>query len=236
MTFKRRVFFTCVTDSFLEPGGRDIKERILKRIRDAGYEPQLFFREGLPKNMSWSFSNVRAVMQRCSGAVVLGLPRWSFQSGSKTVLMPSEFTHYEGAVAHAFQIPVLTIALYGMPERAVYSRGGDKIILTIPSDVSSAWINSDAFNFRFSAWLEELADRRDAFLGYCSEGKFAAQALQLYLTQEPSGTGQWISRVVQQFSMRSSVQLQDALEAFSFSRKMTSLRKGTAIKRHPETT
>src|SRR5271157_5912867 len=98
MTFKRRVFFTCVMDAFLESGGRDIKERILKRIRDAGYEPQLFFREGLPKNMSWSFSNVRAVMQRCSGAVVLGLPRWSFQSGSETVLMPSEFTHFEGAI------------------------------------------------------------------------------------------------------------------------------------------
>jgi hypothetical protein len=45
MTFKRRLFFTSPTDEFLEPGGRDIKERILKRIRDAGYEPQLFFRD-----------------------------------------------------------------------------------------------------------------------------------------------------------------------------------------------
>lgn len=183
MKFKRRVFFTSPTDDFLVPAWRDIKERILQRIRDKGYEPQLFFREGLPKNMSWSFGNVLAVMQRCSGAVILGLPRWSLQNGSETVLMPSEFTHYEGAVAHTFQIPVLTIALQGIPDRAVYWRGGDKVILKIPSHAESSWIDSDAFNFRFSAWLDELSERRDVFLGYCSEGQLAAQALHLYLTK-----------------------------------------------------
>jgi hypothetical protein len=184
MAFKRRIFFTSPTDEFLTPDGRDIKDRILQRIHAGGYEPQLFFREGLPKNMSWSFSNVREVMQRCCGAVILGLPRWTFQDGSETVLMPSEFTHYEGAVAHAFQIPVLTIAPQEIPDRAVYWRGGDKVILSIPSGAGPSWIDSDAFNFRFSAWLDELAERRDVFLGYCSEGTFAAQALQLFLAKE----------------------------------------------------
>ena len=184
MAFNRRVFFTSPTDEFLEPSGSEIKQRILQRIRDAGYEPQQFFREGLPKSMSWSFSHVRQVMQRCSGAVILGLPRWSMQTGSESVLMPSEYTHYEGAVAHAFRLPVLTIALKGIPDRGVYWRGGDNVILSLPNDAGAAWIDGDAFNFRFSAWLEELTQRHDIFLGYCSEGKFAAQALQLYLTKE----------------------------------------------------
>jgi hypothetical protein len=183
MTFKRRIFFTSPTDEFLNHDGIEFKNQLLQKIRDAGYEPQLFFREGLPKNMSWSFGSVRAVMQRCCGAVVLGLPRWSFQSGSQTVLMPSEFTHYEGAVAHSFLIPVLTIAPQEIPDRAVFWKGGDKVILSIPSGAGPTWIDSDAFKFRFSAWLDELADRRDVFLGYCSEGKLAAQALHLYLTQ-----------------------------------------------------
>ena len=126
MAFKRRIFFTSPKDEFLEQRGRDIKHRILDRIRKEGYEPQLFFREGLPKNISWSFSSVRSVMQRCCGAVVLGLPRWSFQSGSGTVLMPSDFTHFEGAMAHAFQLPVLTIAPEEIPNRAVYWKGGTK--------------------------------------------------------------------------------------------------------------
>ena len=126
MTLKRRIFFTSPTDEHLTPKGLEIKEGILQRVRDSGYEPQLFFREGLPKNISWSFSNVREVMQRCCGAVVLGLPRWCFQSGDETILMPSEFTHYEGAIAHSFHLPILTIAPTGIPDRAVFWRGGTK--------------------------------------------------------------------------------------------------------------
>jgi hypothetical protein len=184
MVFKRRIFFTSPTDEFLTPLGLEIKNRILKRIRAAGYEPQLFFREGLPKSMAWSFDNVRAVMQRCSGAVVLGLPRWSIKNDSETVLMPSEFTHYEGAIAHAFQLPVLTVALEGIPDRAVYWRGGGAVIHTIPSKADSSWIDGDEFTSRFSDWLEKLSERRDVFLGYCSAGKLAAQALQLFLAKE----------------------------------------------------
>ena len=184
MAFKRRIFFTSPKDEFLEPPGRDIKHRILDRIRAEGYEPQQFFREGLPKNVSWSFSNVRSVMQRCCGAVVLGLPRWSLQGAYGTVLMPTEFTHFEGAMAHAFQLPVLTIAPEGIPNRAVYWRGGDKVILTLPRGVGGEWVGGEEFNFRFCAWLEELANRRDVFLGYCSKAIVAAQAIQLYLTKE----------------------------------------------------
>ncbi len=46
MAFKRRVFFTSPTDKFLDADGRDIKKRILQKIRDADYEPQLFFVRG----------------------------------------------------------------------------------------------------------------------------------------------------------------------------------------------
>ena len=134
--------------------------------------------------MSWSFSSIRQIMQRCSGAVILGLPRWSFHKDNDTFLMPSEFTHYEGAVAHAYRLPVLTIALQGIPDRAVFWRGGDEVILMMPSDADHSWIDSEEFNFRFKAWLDQLAERRDVFLGYCSKGKLAAQALQLFLTKE----------------------------------------------------
>jgi Predicted nucleotide-binding protein containing TIR-like domain len=103
---------------------------------------------------------------------------------SRGGLSKTALKHYEGAVAHTFQIPVLTLAPEGILDRAVYWRGGDKVILTIPSDASPAWVDSEAFNFRFSLWLDEIAQRRDVFLGYCSEGKLAAQALQLYLTKE----------------------------------------------------
>jgi len=190
MKFKRRIFFTSPTDEFLDPTGLELKEHLLQKIRDAGFEPQLFFREGLPKNMSWSFSNVRSVMQRCCGAVVLGLPRWNFQDGAQTIHMPSEFTHYEGAVAHTCQIPVLTIAAQGTPDspefwnRAVFWRGGDKVILTLPHGSGPDWLQSEAFTFRFSAWMDEMSERRDVFLGYCSKGRLAAQAIQLFLSKD----------------------------------------------------
>ncbi len=101
------------------------------------------------------------------------------------MLIPFEFTHYEGAVAHAFELPVLTIALEGMmPDRAVYSTAGGDNILTMPSGASPSWVDSDDFKEPFSDWLKLLSERPDVFLGYCSAGKLAAQALQLYLTKE----------------------------------------------------
>jgi hypothetical protein len=135
MTAKRRIFTTTTRDKHLEQEGLEIKERLLERIRSEGYEPQRFFREGLPKNMSWSFSNVCSVMRKCCGAVVLGLPRWTLQCGSETIVMPSEFNHYEGAVAHACGLPVLTIALDAIPNSAVFWRGGDEVILTMQSAI-----------------------------------------------------------------------------------------------------
>ena len=52
MTFRRSILFTSPTDEFLDSDGVEFKNRLLQKIRKAGYEPQLFFREGLPKNMS----------------------------------------------------------------------------------------------------------------------------------------------------------------------------------------
>lgn len=55
MTFNLGIFFTSPTDEFLNPDGRDIKELILQRFRDACYKPQFFFvkSSGTGQRTSW---------------------------------------------------------------------------------------------------------------------------------------------------------------------------------------
>src|SRR5262249_32833726 len=59
-----------------------------------------------------------------------------------------------------------------------------EIVLTMPNGADRSWLDGPEFQFRFDAWLEQLAERRDIFLGYCSKGKLAAQAIHLFLTKE----------------------------------------------------
>jgi len=55
------------------------------------------------------------VMDRCDGALILALIRSEFdlQDGNR-LSMPSEYNHYEGALAIANDLPMLVVAEEGM--------------------------------------------------------------------------------------------------------------------------
>lgn len=184
MSFTRRIFVSSPVDEVLDPSSLAIKNSILKKIEDAGYEPQLFLLRGLPQNMAWSFKAASEVIRRCSGALVLGLPRFRLSGEHEMLLFASEYTHYEGAVAHTLGLPVLTIAQRGIRNSGVYWEGGGNPILYIPPAADTAWVEAPQFTQRFSAWLKEVGERRDVFLGYCSKARLAAQAVHLYLTKD----------------------------------------------------
>jgi hypothetical protein len=184
MSSKRRVFVSVPIDDHLNAKQLDLKQKVLTKVESIGYEPQIFLYRGMAAGMAWNFSAVNEVMRRCHGALILGFPRWRFKTEKEEVRFPTEYNHYEGALANSLKIPVLTVAEKGIVDRGIHWTGGGNPILFMPDDADSAWLASSSFQHRFDVWAEQMAERRDVFLGYCSKAKSTAQSIHLFMTSK----------------------------------------------------
>lgn len=184
---KRRVFISVPSDSHLNEKRRNFVYSILELIREAGFEPQRFLYDGLPASMGWNYQTVDEVMRRCVGAVIFAFPRWpipeSQQQDAGGVAFSTEYNHYEGGVANTLGIPTLIIAERGVADRGIAWTGGGKPILFAPQDADSEWLKEETFRHRFTLWLDQLKERRDIFLGYCSKARDTANAINLFLSK-----------------------------------------------------
>ncbi len=184
MSFRRRVFVSVPVDDHLDQRQLALKESILKRVEATGYEPQNFFFSGMAAGMAWNFSSASEVMRRCHGALILGFPRWRFAGPDGEVRLPTEYNHYEGALANSLKMPILTIAERGIVDRGIHWTGGGNPILFMPETADSKWLDGQSFQHRFNVWIEQMAERRDVFLGYCSKSKSTAQSIHLFVSNK----------------------------------------------------
>lgn len=183
---KRRVFVSVPADNHLQAGQREVVGSVLQLISNAGFEPQRFLYSGLPASMGWNFQTVDEVMRRCVGAVIFAFPRWELPNPNaveESTLLPTEYNHYEGAVANTLGLPTLIIAERGIVDRGIAWTGGGKPILFKPQGANASWLNEETFRHRFTLWLDQLKERHDIFLGYCSKAKDTANAINLFLTR-----------------------------------------------------
>lgn len=179
---KPRIYLSVPSDQHLSPERLKLKLAIIGAIETEGFEVQEFFARGVPANMSWDFEKANAIMARCEGVVVLAFVRWAFKDGQQaTILMPSEWNHFEGALATTRDLPLMVIAERGVPNRGIAYTGGGIAITFMPAGAKPNWLKSQEFKTRFSGWVSEVKKRPRAFLGYCSKAKSTADALTLYL-------------------------------------------------------
>jgi predicted nucleotide-binding protein len=182
---KRRVFISVPMNNHIDEGRRQVVQAVLQLISDAGFEPQRFLYSGLPASMGWNFQTVDEVMRRCVGAVIFALPRRALieseNSKSDRILLPTEWNHYEGAVAITLGLPTLILAENGIVDTGIAYTGGGKPILFKPQDADVGWLKEETFRHRFTLWLDQLKERRDVFLGYCSKARDTANAINLFL-------------------------------------------------------
>jgi hypothetical protein len=90
----------------------DLKWGVVEEIEKLGYVPEIVTnprgRSGLASAKSWSPDGTDEIARRCTGAVILGMPRCRFQDDQgEQVLLPTEFNHYEGALARTLGLPTL---------------------------------------------------------------------------------------------------------------------------------
>jgi hypothetical protein len=163
-----------------------IKRGVLERIRRLEFDPQEFHVSGIPKGDSWNFDRAIKVMRQCDGALILALMRHMYADGSTKILMPSEYSHFEGALALSCNLPCLVIAEEGMQMRGITSEMGGSFVLKVPMQTAAEWLETDKLLSEppFERWVERVKARYDVFFGYCSKANGLAQSIKKFLVDE----------------------------------------------------
>ncbi len=180
-----RIFVSLPADPWLTKQENKTKWAIVKAIEDLGYTTEIFLdprgTRSLAASQAWSANSCEQVMRRCEGCVLLGFPRWRINGEAGQVHLPTEFNHYEGAVAHTLGLPLLVLVQLGVLRRVVFDPSYKGYVGTIPAKPTPKWLVTDAFQVPFKYWREQLGLRRDIFLGYCSSSAMTARKIKEFL-------------------------------------------------------
>jgi len=186
VSITRRIYVSLPADPWLSKNINELKWGIVEEIEKLGYTPEIFTnpkgRPGLASAKAWNPREADEIARRCVGAAVLGMPRWNFQDGiGNPVLLPTEFNHYEGALARTLGLPTLVLVQRDVRRRVVFDMSFGGYVGEFDSNSDLSWLHTDEFRVPFHYWRELLKQRRDIFLGYCSSSQVTAAAIKRYL-------------------------------------------------------
>jgi hypothetical protein len=218
MTSTRRVLVSMPADRWLSSQQNALKWSIVRRIEAIGYKAEIFFdprgQGGLAAAEAWTPLRVDAVARRCVGAAVIGLPRWVVRDGHSRLKLPTEFNHYEGAVAYTLRIPMLVLAQEDIMRRVVFDDHFDSYVGVFSPQADPSWLRTRTFRVPFQSWRKRLSQRRDVFLGYCGSSIATASKLKRFLKLDLGATvldwktdfkpGQTILQQIEQAAQRCS--------------------------------
>jgi hypothetical protein len=182
MNLKPRIFISSPVDGSLTPTQRTIKAAIIRKLIAVGFEPQEFYTSGLSLREAWNFENVEQIMRRCQGAIVFAFEKWQATSPHNLVtILPTEYNHYEGALALALDKETLIIKEHAVESSGIAYNGGGHPILPLPLNVKPSWVNSNTFKGQFNDWVRSVQSRPHVFFGYSSKATDPAKRIIQYL-------------------------------------------------------
>lgn len=186
MELTRRIYVSLPADGWLTAAQNQLKWGIVEEIAKLGYTPEIFTNPkghpGLASAKSWSPTEADDIARRCTGAVILGMPRWTFDDGNgNEVRLPTEFNHYEGALARTLGLPTLVLVQADIPHRVVFDFAFGGYLGQFPPGADVSWLHTDEFRVPFGYWKAQLESRRDLFLGYCGHSIDTAKAVKEFL-------------------------------------------------------
>ena len=188
----RRVFVSMPADKWLTPKQNALKWGIVQKIEALGFKAEIFFdprgKRGLAAGEAWSPAKADMVARRCVGAVVIGMPRWEFYRGHGRARLPTEFNHYEGAIAYTLRLPMLVLIQDDLVRRVIFDESYDGYVGVFPDYADRNWLKSRAFRVPFDYWKRQMTRRRDIFLGYCGTSSATAIQLKTFLKDQLGAT------------------------------------------------
>lgn len=186
MPIVRRIYVSLPADPWLPANLNSLKWGLVEEIEKLGYTPEIFTnpkgKPGLASAKAWNPRDADEIARRCMGAAIIGMPRWNFQdSFGDPALLPTEFNHYEGALAHTLGLPTLVLVQRNVRRRVVFDMSFSGYVGEFDPDVNLDWLHSDEFRIPFQYWKNFLDERRDLFLGYSSSSEATAAAVKRFL-------------------------------------------------------
>lgn len=195
MILKRRVYVSMPSDEGLSERQNKLKWGIVAQIEDLGLEPQIFGGPtggtGLAAGNSWSLRNVDAVMRRCVGAALIGIPKWRITMGRRVAWFPTDYSQYEGAAAYACGLPILAAADDRIEHRVVFGWQSGLELIRAPPDAPVSWLKSPRFQGPFQIWRRQVESRRDVFLGYSGGSRKTAEKVRRHLIKRGAKVLDW---------------------------------------------
>jgi len=181
---KPRIFISAPLDEHLSDDQLRVKKLLLDEIEKRGFTPQEFLRRGIVARKSWTFQNAIDLISECQGVLVLGLARSRWEVTDGTYLCPSEYSHFEGAIALSKGIPTLIVAERGIVNRGIVSTAGGEPISYVDLTVQKSPLSDAVFVTAFDGWLDEIEARPRVFLGYCGQARTTAVDIQQYIERD----------------------------------------------------
>jgi hypothetical protein len=180
------VYVSLPADPWLAPNINALKWGIVEEIEKLGYTPEIFTNPKgkltLAAPKAWNPRDADDIARRCVGAAILGMPRWTFtdQSG-EPALLPTEFNHYEGALARTLGLPTLVLVQKNVRRRVVFDNSFGGYVGEFDENADLNWLHTSEFKVPFMYWKQMLEARSDVFLGYSSAAIPTADAVKRFL-------------------------------------------------------
>lgn len=194
MRITRRVFVSMPADQWLTKAQNDLKWSIVDRVESLRFRTEVFHDprgvDSLTAGLAWTAERADDIMRRCVGAVIIGLPRWTISGPHGQTKLPTEYCHYEGAIARAMQLPTLLVLPDDVSRRVVFDYGFGRLC-EMPADADSSWLGSKTFSASSGIWERQIKRRRDVFLGYCSASTATARLIKRRLARSGVTTLDW---------------------------------------------
>src|SRR5262249_49676533 len=148
------IYVSLPADPWLSRNINSLKWGIVEEIDKLGYTPEIFTNpkgtRTLASARAWHPRDADEIARRCVGAAILGMPRWTFQDkDGGPVLLPTEFNHYEGALARTLGLPTLVLVQHDVLRRVVFDNGFGGYVGEFKADSNVDWLHTDEFRVPF---------------------------------------------------------------------------------------
>jgi hypothetical protein len=186
MPVTRRIYVSLPADHWLSENLNRLKWGMVEEIEKLGYTPEIFTNprgmRALASAKSWHPRDADDIARRCAGAAILGMARWKFKNeDGQSVLLPTEFNHYEGALAHTLGLPRLVLVQEDVLRRVVFDMSFSGYVGLFHPSADVDWLHTEEFKVPFGYWVDSLNERCDVFLGYSSASQPTASAVKRFL-------------------------------------------------------
>ncbi|WP_057833250.1 hypothetical protein [Colwellia sp. TT2012] len=159
---------------FISKGGdestlqRAFVDAVIDALKTAGIKSRIMFEN------EWSHEQplkvIKKTISECDGLLVIAYTRSEFEKGKElrcniekeltNIKLPTTWTHIEGAIAYAYELPMWIIAEDGLKSEGLIEKGYDWNVYWSNLDVDE--VKSDKFRGYLQSWKLAIEEKKSA--------------------------------------------------------------------------